>query len=267
VRIPRALAALATAGWTAASAAGPAAARAEPRPAEALRVAAFAERILELQAQEGLGVLDPRGRRGRRAAATALREFEASVRAVGVPAAPADLHEAAALLALLAADYRTWAQKPASRENARKLAERSEEVGWQATKLSRLLTDDPLGTGPLAARAEEAAALAQRIARLLAWKRWGLAGPAWAKDLALAQPGLEAAMAALREAAASMPEALAELQLAQNQAEFLLAAAGRIANGGADPHDLEVALKAADNAYESMQRLAALHDARERAGG
>jgi len=265
VRLARALAALATAAGIAEFAA--AATRAEPGPAEALRAAAFAERILELQAQEGLGLLEARGRRGRRAAAAALREFDASVRAIGVPAAPADLHEAAALLALLAADYRTWAQKPASRENARKLAERAEEITWQATRLSRLLADDPLGTGPLAARAEEAAALAQRIARLLAWKRWGIAGAAWPKDLALARSGFEASMGALREAAAGSAEAPAELQLAQNQAEFLLAAAGRIAQGSADPHDLETAVKAADNAYESMQRLAALHEARARAGG
>ncbi|HEX3097137.1 MAG TPA: hypothetical protein VHQ02_05430 [Usitatibacter sp.] len=257
MRLARALAALATAGALAASAAGPAAVPAEPRPADALRVAAFAERILELQAQEGMGVLDARGRRGRRAAAAALHEFDASVRAIGVPAAPADLHEAAALLVLLAADYRTWAQRPASRENARKLAERAEEIAWQATKLSRLLADDPLGYGPLAARAEEASALAQRIARLVLWKRWGLAGASWARDLAAAESGLEAALGALREAAASAPDALAELQLAQNQAEFLLAAAGRIAQGSADPHDLETAAKAADNAHESMQRLAA----------
>lgn len=263
MRRSRALAALATAGTIAATAA---AMRAEPRPAEALRVAASAERILELQAQEGLGVLDARGRRGRRAAAAVLREFDASVRAVGVPAAPADLHEAAALLSLLAADYRAWAQKPASRENARKLGERAEEIEWQATKLSRLLADDPLGAGPLAARAEEAAALAQRIARLLAWRRWGLAGAAWVRDLSDARSRLEAAMAALREAAASTPEALAELQLAQNQAEFLLAAAGRLAQGSADPHDLETALKAADNAYESLQRLAAPAPARGAAG-
>ena len=254
----RALAALATA----AAISSTAAIRGEPRPAEALHVAACAERILELQAQEGLGVLDPRARRGRRAAVAVLRELDASVRAVGVPAAPADLHEAAALLSLLAADYRAWAQKPASRENARKLAERAEEIAWQATKLSRLLADDPLGTGPLAARAQEAAALAQRIARLLAWKRWGIAGTAWAKDLARARSGLEAAMAALGEAAANTPEALAELQLAQNQKEFLLAAAGRLAQGSADPHDLETALKAADNAYESLQRLAAPGPAR-----
>jgi hypothetical protein len=267
VRLPRALVALAAAGAVAASAAGTAAIRAEPRPADALRVAAFAERILELQAQEGVGVLDARGRRGRRAAAAALREFDASVRAIGVPAGPADLHEAAALLALLAADYRAWARKPASRDNAGKLAERAEEITWQATKLSRLLADDPLGTGPLAARAQEAASLAQRIARLLAWKRWGIAGAAWEKDLANAQSGLEAGIGALHEAAANTPEALAELQLAQNQTEFLLAAAGRIAQGSADPRDLETAVKAADNAYESMQRLAALHAARERAGG
>jgi hypothetical protein len=266
VSLARALAALATAGAIAASAAGPAGARAEPRPVDALRVAALAERILELQAQEGVGVLDPRGRRGRRAAATALHEFDAGVRAIGVPAAPADLHEAAALLALLAADYRAWAQKPASRDNARKLADRAEEITWQATKLSRLLADDPLGAGPLAVRAEEASALAQRIARLLAWKRWGIAGAAWAKDLALAQSGLEASVGALREGAANTPEALAELQLGENQVEFLLAAAGRLAQGSADPHDLETAVKAADNAYESMQRLAALHEAGDRAG-
>ena len=266
MRPSRALGALATAAVFAASAASPGPNRAEPRPVDALRVAALAERILELQAQEGLGVLDPRGRRGRRAALTALREFDASVRALGVPASPADLHEAAALLALLAADYRTWAQKPPSRDNAAKLAERAEEIAWQAAKLSRLLADDPLGTGPLAARAEEAAALAQRIARLLLWKRWGIARASWGKDLAAAQSGLEASLAALREAAANTPEAVSELQLAENQAQFLLAAAGRLGEGAGDPRDLETAVKAADNAHESMQRLAALHEARDRAG-
>jgi len=227
------------------------------RSTAALRVAALSEHILKLQAQEGLRVLTPRGRR---ASGTALRELDAAVRAVGVPAAPAELHESAALLAILAADYRAWALKPATRENARKLAERAEEVAWEAQKVARLSTGATRPGAALAARAEEASALSQRVARLVLWKRWGVGGASADNALALARVELEAALRELGAANGPSAETLAELQLAENQVAFLLASARRIEEGAREGRELEFAAKASDNARESLERLAALYD-------
>jgi hypothetical protein len=190
-----------------------------------------------------------------------LRELVAALHAVGVPAGPGELHESAAILAILGAEYRGWALKPATRDNARKLGERADELAWEARKVARLSMDRGAPAAVLAARAEEASALAERIARLLLWRRWAIGGESWQKELALAQAQLEAALRELRDDSANDAETLAELQLAENQASFLLASARRIVEAPADAHELEFAAKASDNAHESLERLAALYEA------
>ena len=235
----------------------PAAGSAPSRSTAAMRVAAAAERLLKLQAEQGLGIL---GARARRASATALRELETAMHAVGVPAAPSELHESAAILAILGAEYRSWALRPATRDNARKLGERAEELVWEARRVARLSLDRASRGAVLAARAEEASALAQRIARLLLWRRWGLGGESAANLLAAAQADFEAGLRELGAASENDATAAAELQLAQNQASFLTASVHRAGQGSADAHALEFAAKASDNAQESLERLAALYE-------
>jgi hypothetical protein len=224
---------------------------AEAHSLAALHVATLAERIAKLHAQAGQGIL---AERAKRSLAQSVRRFDADVRALGRPAAPAELHEAVAILALLAKEYHAWALKAATRDNSRGLGERADEVAWMAAKAARLQAP---GGPTTAARAEEAAALAQRSARFALWRRWQV-GASTGNELGLATAQLHAALDALHAAPAT-PESDAELQVADNQAAFLFTA---IRDSEADPHALETLAKAADNLQESMERLAALHAAR-----
>ncbi len=228
----------------------------QARAVAALRAASCTERILKLQAQIGQRILPARARRALR---QAIRQLDASVRAVGVPSGPAPLHEGGAILAILAREYRAWALKPATRDNAMGLGERAEELEWEANRVASLLMPSAGGRRrSTPAIASEAAAFAQRVARLLLWRRWGLGGDAVAGQLALARAGLRADFEALSARAGGSPEADDELQLARDQAEFLLASARRLEDGSAGPRELEFAAKAGDNIGESMDRLVAL---------
>jgi len=241
---------------------------AEPRGAAAegaqalaaLRTATLTERALKLHAQVGQHVLEDRSRR---ALAASLRGFDAAVRAVGVPAGLGELHESAAILAILARQYHAWATRPPTRDNARALGDRAEEVAWEAAKVARLasVASPP---PPLAAKAEEAAALAHRVARLVLWQRWGIAGASAANELALAKAGLQADLEALRAAAGMTPEIDAELRLAENQAAFLFAAASGSDPAQAGVRQGEYVAKASDNTAESLERLAARYAAAAR---
>jgi hypothetical protein len=89
------------------------------------------------------------------------------------------------------------------------------------------------------------------------WRRWGIAGAAVARRLADAKAALQAGLEALG-AARRAGAIQTELQVAQNQAAFLFAAAARLESGEAGERELEYAAKAAGNARESLERLAAL---------
>ncbi len=222
----------------------PVPAGAEAQSLAALRVATLAERIAKLQVQAAQGVL---AERARRALAQSVRSFDAAVQAFGRPAAPAELHENVAILALIAKEYRAWALKPATHDNARGLSERADEVAWVAAKVARLYLP---GEPSSAARAEEAAALAQRAARLAFLRHWqpgGSAGDELTRVTAKLRAGID-----LLHAAPATPETDAELQVADNQAAFLFTALDAAVM---DPHALETAAKAADNMQESMERL------------
>ncbi len=214
----------------------------------ALRVATLAERIAKLQAQAGQGVL---AERAKRSLAQAVRQLDASARGLGRPAAPAELHESVAILQILAREYRTWATKPATRDNARGLGERCDELAWTAAKAARLFAP---GTATPAARAHRAAALGQHAARLALWRQWHVGGSV-DDELALSTAELHADIEALHAAPAT-PETDAELQVAENQAAFLFTA---LRESATDARALETAAKASDNMQESMERLSALH--------
>jgi hypothetical protein len=221
---------------------------AEAQSLAALGVATLAERIAKLQAQAAQGVL---AERARRALSQALRRFDAAVHGLGRPALPAELHENVAILALIAKEYHAWALKSPTRDNARGLAERADEVAWVAAKAARLYAP---GAPSSAARAEEAAALAQRASRLAFLRHWQAGGSA-GEELARIVVRLHGALDALHAAPATA-DTDAELQVADNQAAFLFAALG---DADKDPHALETAAKAADNMQESMERLSALN--------
>ena len=230
---------------------------AQPGPAlAALRVASLAERALKLQAQAGQSIL---GDRSRRALAQAVRDLDAAVRAVGVPASPAELHESAAILRLLVADYRSWALKSPTRDNARKLGERAEEIAWESAKVVRLLREAGQPPHALAAKAADASALSQRVARLLLWQRWGIATSSGVNELALAKAALRADLDALRAAPSTTSEIDSELQVAENQAAFLFAAAYRLDSGAEGARQVDFVAKASDNMHESLERLVALY--------
>jgi hypothetical protein len=224
---------------------------AEAQSLAALQVATLAERIAKLHAQAAQGVL---AERARHALAQSVRRLDAAVRELGRPAAPQELHEAVAIVTLLAKEYRAWAAKPATRDNARGLGERADEIAWEAAKAARLWAP---GEPTPAARAAEAAALAQRTARLAFWRQWQVSAST-RNELALATAQLHTALDALRAAPAT-PETDAELQVADNQAQFLF---GAVKASETDAGALETLAKAADNLQESMERLSALHAAR-----
>lgn len=229
---------------------------ASPTPAAALHVATLAERVLKLQAQVGQGVL---AARSRRALAEAVRGLEPAARALVAPGNGAEAREQVALLVLVTQQYAAWASRPATRDNARKLAERAEEVAWQATKVARLLAAPASASQAAALRAEEAALLAQRLGRLHLWRRWGLASESTATQVDEARARLRADLAALSVAAARLPALAPELQVAENQAVFLLDAVAR-EDGGAQA--AEHAAKASDHLEEAMARVVAVCEER-----
>lgn len=233
----------------------PASRAAKPTPAAALRVVAITERVLKLHGQVGVGILAPRARRG---LGPALVDLAAALHALGMPAPPSELHERIAILAILVDQFRPIALQPPGRDRARALAERAEEIEWEAQRIAALLEGAGGGPRDAAAQAEEAAGNAERIARLLLWQRWRIAAASDAKRLAAAKAQLQAAMDRLREArqAGAID---AELQVAQNQVAFLFAAAYRLDAGEAGEREIEYAVKAADNARESLERLGALY--------
>ena len=224
-----------------------------PSAIDALRVASLAERILKLHGQVGQGILAPRGRR---ALGTAIRDLDRAVHALGVPPPPSELHERIAILVLLVGQYRGWALRNPSRDVARALAERAEEIEWEAQRIAALVPPRLGSEEALAAKAVAGGGEAERIARLLLWQHWGVARPAAAADLAQAKAALQSRLEALREAPQADAATRAELQVAENQASFLFAASW---GGEGGRRSLEYAVKASDNARESLERLADLY--------
>ena len=222
------------------------------RALAALRVATAAERVLKLHAQLGQGLL---AQRSRRRLNEALVQLDASVRAIGVPASPPELHESAALLAILSAQYRARAQRPPTRDAARALGERAEEIAWESAKVAHAASP----AAPLAVRAEQAAALAERIGRLVVWQSWGIAPTNGEEALRRARSDLASELTDLRQHGETDATIDAELGVAENQASFLLVdSAGGDAGGTTRAREAELLAKASDNAAESLERASTL---------
>jgi hypothetical protein len=223
----------------------------------AMRLPILAERIAKLHAQAGQGVL---GAKSRRALADAIRDFDLTLRQVTAVASPGETRENYVLLGLLWPEYREWALRPGTRAEARKMRERAEEVVWVAAKGARMMQEHQRGSASAAmVRAAQGALLSQRIPKLYLWRRWELRDEALARELREARQNLPRALEALATAPENTPDAVAELQLAQNQWRFMDDAMRSLDAGEAPARHLEFIAKTGDNILESMQRLARLY--------
>jgi hypothetical protein len=223
-----------------------------------IRLETLTERIAKLHAQVGQGVLVERSRR---ALPEAVRDFEGALREVRARPAGPEIRDNYVLLALLWTDYRAWALKPATRDNARKLAERAEEVAWIAAKGARLSHDVARkGTGVLALDAGHAATLSQRLARLYLLRRWDVKPESSERAAPAVEAELQRLLEKLRTAPANTPEIDTELQAAQGRLGFLLQAGRELDTRKAEMRTLEFAAKSADHLLESMQRVVRLYE-------
>jgi hypothetical protein len=230
-----------------------------PRASAALRVATLAERIAKLHAQLGLGVL---AERSRRALPEALRDLDASTAALTQRTQSSEIRDNYILLGILAKEYRQWAARAPSRENARKLSERAEEIVWVATKNARL-TEERMRTpgGTLALHAAQAGMLAQRVSRLHLMRRWGHRDDSIARELGAASEELRLTLGRLAAASQNTPEIAAEIQVSQHQYLFLAQAARDLESGASTARQVEFIAKSGDNILESMERAVRLYEA------
>ena len=224
----------------------------------AMRLEALSERIAKLHAQLGQQVLVERSRR---ALPESVREFDAALRDVRALAAGPEARDTYILLGLLWTDYRGWALKPPTRDNAKKLAERAEEVAWVAAKGARLVHGTGRkGTGALALDAAHAATLSQRLARLYLLRRWDVKPESAERAVPAVEAQLQGTLDRLRAASANTPQIETELQAAQGQLAFLLQAGRELDTRRADMRTLEFAAKSADHLFEAMERVVRLYE-------
>lgn len=221
-------------------------------------LAILSERLGKLHAQAGQGLLAERARRG---LAEGSRQFDALLRSTAA-AASGETRERYLLLGLLWQDYRAWLARPATRENARRLAERTEELAWVAGQAARAWTARS-ARAVSAAQAAQASVLAQRVARLQLLRRWDVRDDAATRELAGASLQLRSSLASLRAGAGDDAEIAAELQVAENQHVFLERAVQDLAAKPALAQPLEIVAKTGDNILESLQRVVRLYEARE----
>jgi hypothetical protein len=168
---------------------------------------------------------------------------------------------AALLLRLLWQDYRVWALKPPTRDNAKRLADRAEEVSWVAAKGARLIMEPGRkGTGRLALDAAHAATLSQRVARLYLLRQWGVRDSSIDAQLKAASEDLQATVGKLSDATLNTPEIETELQVAEGQMGFLLQAAKELDGGRGSVRQMEHIAKAGDHMLEATERAVRLYE-------
>lgn len=223
-----------------------------------MRLEMLAERIAKLHAQVGQGVL---AERSRRALAEALHEFDAGLKDVKARPAGPEIRDNYVLLALLWSEYRALATKPATRDNAKKLAERAEEVAWIAAKGARLAQEPGRrGTGLLALDAVHAATLSQRLARLYLTQRWDVKQESAGRSIPGVSADLQATVERLRAAPQNTPEIAIELQAAEGQMGFLLQGGRELLGKRPGAQAPEFVAKSADHLLEAMERVARLYE-------
>ena len=223
-----------------------------------MRLEMLAERIAKLHAQVGQGVLADRSRR---ALGQAVQDFESGLRDVKARSTGAEIRDNYVLLGLLWTEYRAWATKPATRDNAKKLAERAEEVAWIAAKGARLVHEPGRkGTGRLALEAAHAGMLSQRLARLYLTRRWGVKQETAGREIPEATADLQRTLDKLRASPHNTPAIQTELQAAEGQLGFLLQGGRELGGRRAGAQAPEFVAKSADHFLESMERLVRLYE-------
>jgi len=229
-----------------------------PRGNAALRLAPTIERIARLHAQVGQGVM---AERSRRALAEAIRDFSATLRAALASAQGAEVRDNYMLLAMQWQDYRDWAQRPPTRETARKLRDRTEEVSWVATRGVRLMTDASRNAlAGSALRASQVALFSQRVAKAHLWRRWDIRDEGLERELRDARENVPRALESLAATPELPPEILAQVESARTQWRFLSDAASQLDASPGNARALEHACKAADFMLEAMEKV--MQDAR-----
>lgn len=213
-----------------------------------MRLAALAERVAKLHAQAAHGVMVERSRRG---LADAVRDFDLLLRASGRAAAP-QTRESYLLLGLLWEEYRVIALRPPTREGVRRLADRTDEVAWVA---SRAAAAEQPGLGPIAAKAARVCVLSQRVPRLILMRRWDPRNAELGREAAAATEELAGTLEDLLSASQNVPDLASQVQVARTQHGFLTSATAEIQRTGAGVKALENIAKTGDNILEAMQRV------------
>jgi hypothetical protein len=228
----------------------------------AMRLATLAERIAKLHAQVGQGIIPQRSRKSLQ---QAFQDFDSTLRSVAPRASTAASRDNYALLALLWQDYRDWAGRAPTRDTARKLRPRTEEVVWVASKGVKMLQEEGhVRVNASAMRAQGAATLAQRVAKLHLWARWEIRDESLARELRDSTENLRRALEALRSAPQATPAIAEEMQAAEIQLRFMDDAARALAAGDAPARHIEFIAKTGDHIQESMERIAQLYDSSSR---
>jgi hypothetical protein len=216
------------------------------------RLATLAERIAKCELQVAQGVLADRSRRMLR---DSERELDALLPLAGALAHDAEGRDNFVLLGILWKQLRAWLHKPATREVARQVSERTDEISWVAAKTARSLRTE--GTSQREALAAmQAATLAQRVARLQLLTR--VAGADGRRDAELMDAA--ARLGSMLGALSASPHTLDledDLRMALAQYEFLL---GAMRDPQAGAAALESVAKTADNITDSMERAARLYE-------
>jgi hypothetical protein len=152
--------------------------------------------------------------------------------------------------------YAMWLQRPPTKETARKLRERTEEVEHVAAKGVKLDPESPRAVASATAvRASQAVAASHRIAKVYLWRRWEIRDERLDRELRESRENLPRALEAIA-ASPSLPEdQLAQVQAAQTQWRFLADATAQLEKSPADARALEFACKAGDHIQESLQKL------------
>ena len=225
----------------------------------ATRLAMLGERMAKLHAQLGREVLVARSRR---ALGEAANEFDRGLREVSGAAPNAEIRENYLLLKHLWDEYRPAATHAPNAENARKLAERNEEVVWIANKGARLLHEHGRSrAGELVLAAGSARSAAQRLAKLHFQRGWALPPAALGTEVKAAELELQRGFAELKAAPETGEELALELRVAENQFAFLGQAVERLESGKDRQRQLEHIAKTADNIAEAMDRVSRAYEA------
>jgi hypothetical protein len=217
----------------------------------------LAERMAKLHAQIGQGVLAERSRRD---LAQAERDFDATLRAVSAQAAKPEDRDNYLLLAALWREHREFLARAPSRETARQMRERTEELAWIAQKGVRMGQAEARGaTNAGAFRAAQAGVLAQRMAKACLWRRWGMRDEKLDKERRDAEENLERVLASLKSGRGTSDEIESELQSAQTQLGFLRQGAKDLEAKGPPAQAIEYVAKSADHILQSMERVERLY--------